>query len=125
MIYKYYKYTILCITIVTMIGSLSVHLLDPDFAGKLTQEDNTELIAKGKKLYQKSTCIGCHGKNGGNPTNSDWPNIAGQPSKYLYQQMIDIRDGNRNNGSSSLMASSIKNLENENAYLIAIYLSTR
>ena len=125
MIYKYYKYTIFCITIVTMIGSLSVHLLDPDFAGKLTQEDNTELIAKGKKLYQKSTCIGCHGKSGGNPTNSDWPNIAGQPSKYLYQQMIDIRDGNRNNGSSSLMASSIKNLENENAYLIAIYLSTR
>ena len=124
MIYKYYKYTVFCITFVAIIGSLSVHMLDPEFAGKLTQEDNSDLIAKGKKLYINSSCIGCHGKKGKYPTDSNWPNLAGQPTKYLYQQMIDIRDGNRNNGSSSLMAGSIKNLDNEKAYLIALYLST-
>jgi len=124
MILKYYKYTVLCLTIAVIIVSLSVHMLDPEFAGKLTQEDNSELIAKGKMIYQKSTCIGCHGKKGKYPTNSEWPNIAGQPQKYLYQQIIDIRDGSRNNGGSSLMASSIKNLENEKAYLIAVYLSS-
>ena len=124
MIYKFYKYTVFCITFIVIIGSLSVHMLDTEFAGKLTQEDNSDLIAKGEKLYKKSSCIGCHGKMGKNPTDSNWPNLSGQPTKYLYQQMIDIRDGNRNNGSSSLMAASIKNLENEKAYLIALYLST-
>ena len=124
MIYKYYKYTVFCITFVAIIGSLSVHMLDPEFAGKITQEDNSDLIAKGEKFYKNSSCIGCHGKMGKYPTDSNWPNISGQPTKYLYQQMIDIRDGNRNNGSSSLMAASIKNLENEKAYLIALYLST-
>ena len=123
MIFKYYKYTVFCITVITIIGSLSVHMLDSEFAGKLTQEDNSALIAKGKKHYKESSCIGCHGKMGKYPTDSNWPNLAGQPTKYLYQQMIDIRDGNRNNGSSSLMAGSIKNLENEQAYLIALYLS--
>ena len=123
MIYKYYKYTVFCITFVAIIGSLSVHMLDHEFAGKLTQEDNSDLIAKGKKLYKNSSCIGCHGKKGKYPTDSNWPHLAGQPAKYLYQQMIDIRDGNRSNGSSSLMAGSIKNLENEKAYLISLYLS--
>ncbi len=124
MIFRYYKYSVLCLTFVAIFGSISVHMLDPEFAGKLTHEDNSELIAKGKILYQKSSCIGCHGKNGNYPTNSDWPNLAGQPKKYLYQQLIDIREGNRNNGGSSLMAGSIKNLGNETAYLIAIYLSS-
>ena len=124
MIFKYYKYTVFFITVIAIIGSLCVHMLDSEFAGKLTREDYSDLTAKGEKLYKETSCIGCHGKKGKYPTDSNWPNLAGQPTKYLYQQMIDIRDGNRNNGSSSLMSGSFKNLENEKAYLIARYLST-
>tara|TARA_B100000700_G_C14972266_1_gene822059 strand:+ start:90 stop:392 length:303 start_codon:yes stop_codon:yes gene_type:complete len=98
-------------------------MIDPEFAGKLSQENDSDLIAKGGNFYKNSSCIGCHGEMGKYPTDSNWPNLAGQPTKYLYQQIVDIRDGNRNNGSSSLMAGSIKNLENEKAYLIALYLS--
>ena len=105
------------------IGSLSVHLFDPEFAGKFTMEDNSKLIDKGKVLYAKKGCIACHGKDGNNPIDETYPKIGGQPKEYLNQQIIDIRDGQRMNGGSSLMKASIGRVKDGDAYLIALYLS--
>ncbi len=69
MIFKYYKDTVFCLIVVAIIGPLSVHMLDSELAGKLTREDNSDLIAKGEKLYKGTSCIGCHGKKGKNPTD--------------------------------------------------------
>ena len=42
-------------------------------------------------------CITCHGKEG-IATNQGWfPRIAGQPAGYLYNQLVNFRDGRRDN----------------------------
>ena len=85
---------------------------------------NTAAITQGKRLYKEKGCLTCHGVGGVNPINEDFPNIGGQPRKYLEQQVRDIRDGRRNNAGTSLMKSSVADLTDEEAYLISLYLST-
>ncbi len=48
----------------------------------------------GKRLYMRNTCIACHGRNGARAIQ-DYPNLAGQPKKYLVEQTWDIIDGKR------------------------------
>src|SRR5579871_1069699 len=41
-------------------------------------------------------CAGCHGKQGeGNRLNEYYPRIAGKPPDYLFQQLVNFRDGRR------------------------------
>ena len=51
----------------------------------------------GKRLYMRNTCIACHGRNGKRAIQ-DYPNLAGQPKKYLIQQTMDIISGKRKGG---------------------------
>jgi cytochrome c553 len=120
---RYFKNTILLTALIYLIGALSVHMFSKEFAGKLTKVDNSKLIAKGERLYKDRACINCHGAGGNNPTNEDWPNLSGQPQKYLEAQIKDIRDGRRKNGTSAMMAGSIKSVTNDEVYLISLYLS--
>ena len=48
----------------------------------------------GKRLYLRSTCIACHGKNG-KKAIMDYPNLAGQDEKYMVNQIKDIMKGKR------------------------------
>jgi len=48
----------------------------------------------GKRLYLRKTCLACHGK-GGARSIQNYPNVAGQPEKYLTQQVKDILSGKR------------------------------
>lgn len=48
-------------------------------------------------------CTGCHGKDGRATSQGYFPRIAGKPAGYLYQQLLNFRDGRRNNGNMSLM----------------------
>ena len=42
-------------------------------------------------------CVACHGQEG-RATNQGWfPRIAGKPAGYLYNQLRNFRDGNRQN----------------------------
>ncbi len=52
----------------------------------------------GKRLYLRKTCMACHGK-GGVRSIQDYPNIAGQPKKYLVKQIDDILSGKRIGGT--------------------------
>ena len=42
------------------------------------------------------SCTACHGSDG-NSISSDWPKLAGQNQRYLYEQLKYFRDGERNN----------------------------
>lgn len=121
MIKKYLKWQV-GVLIFFILGTLYVHLFDREFAGKLTMPDQTELIAKGKVLFQKKGCLSCHGEGGRNPADEKYPIIGGQSHFYNYQQIIDIRDGRRDNGGSSLMKGSIQRLKDDQAYLISLFL---
>jgi cytochrome c553 len=42
-----------------------------------------------------ATCAACHGP-GGNSTNPEWPKLAGQSAKYIYEQLVAFKSGKRN-----------------------------
>ena len=44
---------------------------------------------------QLMMCSACHGQDG-NSAAPNFPKLAGQGAKYLYKQLVDVRDGNRN-----------------------------
>jgi cytochrome c553 len=44
---------------------------------------------------QTMVCSACHGQDG-NSAAPSFPKLAGQGAKYLYKQLVDVRDGNRN-----------------------------
>lgn len=41
-----------------------------------------------------ATCAACHGPNG-NSVNPEWPKLAGQNSKYLYEQLVAFKTAAR------------------------------
>ncbi len=41
-------------------------------------------------------CTGCHGKQGRAAPDGYYPRIAGKPAGYLYNQLLNFRDGRRN-----------------------------
>ena len=40
-------------------------------------------------------CVTCHGQSGQGTSNEYFPRIAGKPAGYLYNQLVDFRDGTR------------------------------
>jgi cytochrome c553 len=43
-----------------------------------------------------AVCGACHGPDG-NSSNGEWPKIAGQGEKYLYEQLMAFKNGTRHN----------------------------
>src|SRR3954468_11514118 len=43
-------------------------------------------------------CIACHGKEGRAAPDAYYPRIAGKPAGYLYNQLLNFRDGRRHYG---------------------------
>ena len=66
-------------------------------------------------------CAPCHGADGHSPTDL-WPNLAGQKAGYLVKQLMDFRDGSRDNPMMSPMA---KQLTDEDIENLAAYFSSR
>lgn len=55
----------------------------------------------------KSTvCAACHGADG-NSTNPIWPTLAGQHASYLVKQLMDFKEGRRENASMSGMVAGL------------------
>ena len=81
------------------------------------------MAADGKQLYAASACATCHGATGNEPILPTYPKIAGQNRKYLIQQMLDIKDGKRDNGLSAAMSALMTNLKESDIVAIADYLS--
>lgn len=60
-------------------------------------------------------CSACHGKQGRAGPDGYYPRIAGKPPGYLYNQLLNFRDGRRHYG---LMARLLDTLSD--AYLLEI-----
>jgi len=48
-------------------------------------------------------CIACHGKEGRATGGGSLPRIAGKPAGYLYNQLVNFRDGRRKNPQMTYM----------------------
>jgi len=56
--------------------------------------DNSAAASAGEA--KAAVCTACHGVNG-NSVNPEWPNLAGQGSAYIKEQLKLFRAGHRNN----------------------------
>ena len=79
---------------------------------------------KGEELYNDYQCSICHGAKGNVSAHMGYPLIAGQETLYLYSQLVDIRDGGRDNGRTNVMRPMMHSLTNENLRAIAEYLNS-
>ena len=67
-----------------------------------------------------ATCAACHG-NDGNSINADWPSLAGQNQKYLYNQLNYFISGARENALMMSVIPYLKSLSSNDLLDIAAY----
>lgn len=60
-------------------------------------------------------CAACHGEQGRATSEGFYPRIAGKPEGYLYNQLVNFRDGRRKNPAMTHMVSNLSN-----AYLMEL-----
>jgi cytochrome c553 len=48
-------------------------------------------------------CVACHGKEGRATNHGYFPRIAGKPAGYLYNQLLNFRDGRRQNATMAYL----------------------
>lgn len=53
-----------------------------------------------------ATCVACHGP-AGNSSNPEWPKLAGQGSRYTYEQLKRFKDGTRMNPLMNAQAAAL------------------
>lgn len=75
-------------------------------------------IENGKKLAQ--TCAQCHGADG-NPTDPQYPRLAGQYRNYLEHALTEYKAGRRKN---AIMALSVEPLTKQGIADLALYYSS-
>lgn len=56
------------------------------------------------------TCAACHGPEG-NPSQPQYPTLAGQNARYLYLQLRDFKEGRRSDPQMSPMAAGLERSE--------------
>ena len=66
-------------------------------------------------------CIGCHGDDGRAASDGYYPRIAGKPAGYLYNQLLNFRDGRR---SYPMMVYMVSHLSDEYLREMAGYFSS-
>ena len=86
-------------------------------------EANPRLLEAAHKTGVKVAgfCANCHGE-GGNSTNPDTPNLAGQNTSYLLEQLKQFADGRRRN---LFMEGMIKALSAEERVGVVLHYATR
>ena len=67
-----------------------------------------------------ATCAACHG-NDGNSINTDWPSLAGQNQKYLYDQLVYFVNGERENALMTAVIPYLKTLSSDELFDIAAF----
>jgi len=78
---------------------LATFVSAPAFAGD---------IAAGKAKAEQA-CAACHAKEGNwsAPIDPSYPKLAGQHKDYLYQALLQYKDGRRKNGIMAGMAANL------------------
>lgn len=95
-----------------------------DLAARLKEvEGNPVLLEAARKTGTKVSqfCANCHG-DGGNSSTPDTPNLAGQNTAYLLEQIRRFADGRRKN---EFMEGMIKALKADEKIGITVYYASR
>ncbi|MFO7859526.1 MAG: c-type cytochrome [Ectothiorhodospiraceae bacterium] len=85
------------------------------FAPTLAQADGD--VSRGEEL--SGSCAACHGAQG-ESSDSQWPNLAGQSERYLYEQLKAYKSGEREN---NVMAGQVANLDDQDMQDLAAYFA--
>jgi cytochrome c553 len=75
----------------------------------------------GRRLF--ATCAACHGADGKGNGNAAFPVIGGQDVKYLRNQLLAWRSGERRNSPGGAMNEATKGLTDAEIDVLAHYLS--
>ena len=70
------------------------------------------------------TCAACHGLDG-NPTDPQYPRLAGMPERYLAKQIALFRSGERSSGMAAIMMPFASMLSPQDARDIGAYYATQ
>lgn len=79
------------------------------------------LAASGQTIYRQA-CASCHGNQAQGLANMQAPRLAGQHDWYIENQIVDIRDKRRTNGSSGVMVGLFRALSKEDIKALSKYL---
>lgn len=102
--------------------AFNVHAAEKSFG----PEDIPGLFKSGDASIGSSlvaSCAACHGQDG-NSINTDWPKLAGQNEKYLYEQLKYFRSGERNNALMMAVTPYLQSLSDEDLLNIAAFYSS-
>ena len=70
---------------------------------------------------KSAVCAACHGPDG-NSTNPIWPSLAGQHASYIVKQLMDFKEGRREDAS---MAGMVANLSEQDMKDLAAYYESQ
>lgn len=68
-----------------------------------------------------TACAACHGADG-NSVNPEWPKLAGQGEAYLYKQLVDYKEGRREN---ALMSGQVVALSDQDMRDLAAFFASQ
>jgi|SRR6056297_1455935 len=85
---------------------------------------NAESLIDGSAEAGKSkstTCAACHGADGVS-VNPEWPNLAAQNARYVYEQLMAFKNGDRQN---VLMSSQAMGLSDQDMKDLGVYFEAQ
>ena len=90
------------------------------FSGSETVVSSSQTPPLSGELNAKlAVCTGCHGMDGNSPLPQN-PRLAGQYRDYLYQSLLDYKDGKRKN---AIMSGIIMTLNESDMKMLSLYYS--
>jgi cytochrome c553 len=78
--------------LVLLLGYLNIAVAEESVSIKLTFQPD---LRNGRAIYE--TCAACHLPEGWGSEDGNYPQIAGQHLNFLLKQLLDIREGRREN----------------------------
>jgi cytochrome c553 len=90
--------------------------------GKYSGSDANQRIAEGQAIYEEK-CKLCHGSHGKGDKARSYPVIAGQHYHYLLRQLIEIRDGTRQNSDPD-MVKALKKFTDDDRVAVSAYMAS-
>eukprot|EP00903_Cladosiphon_okamuranus_P004769 g4767.t1 len=69
-----------------------------------------------------AVCAGCHGQNGAKPIMGSYPKLSGLGEKYLYRQLVLIKDKERNIAE---MTGILDNMNDQDLQDLAAYFNAQ
>lgn len=93
----------------------------PAVLGLLAVAAASAATAPDTMAQRMKACVACHGQEGRATNQGFLPRIAGKPAGYLYNQLVNFRDGKRRNATMAYLVDHMSD-----AYLreIAAYFSS-